>query len=409
MGHALGAAGAIEAAMTCLTIARSVVPPTVGLVEVDPECAANHLHQTREQPVRAALSNSFGFGGTDTSLLFARNDVAPVAATTTRPRSVVITGGGTVGPLGTTGSEGAADYVASSRPPSPGADCGELALDLQRARRFDRPARLATVAIERSLREAGLLDLAVARQCRIGATVGSAFGSVGTTGRYLLRLFEKGARWASPALFPAALPSALGANPSLYLGLTGPVLSTADLAVSAESSLVTAIELVAAGDADAMAAAAVEERSEVAARVSGPLCSGLNGAECRGEGAAALVIETATAARARGVAIRAFVARWTSWRGAGHAELADFPPPPLRAAVYRARQPLDADPLPPPWRPVPSFAVAPRAGDHESVGGFAAAAAVAAIETGAFEAVLVLGAAGDRGHALLLQATESRD
>lgn len=73
-GHLLGAAGAVEAIFTVLSLRHGVVPPTRNLEAVDPECAG--LAYVRREPVsrplRYALSNSFGFGGTNASLVFKR-------------------------------------------------------------------------------------------------------------------------------------------------------------------------------------------------------------------------------------------------------------------------------------------------------------------------------------------------
>jgi 3-oxoacyl-[acyl-carrier-protein] synthase II len=68
-GHLLGAAGAIEAAFCVLTIQHGVIPPTINLEEPDPECDLDYTpRQARQAEVRAALSNSFGFGGHNTVL-----------------------------------------------------------------------------------------------------------------------------------------------------------------------------------------------------------------------------------------------------------------------------------------------------------------------------------------------------
>jgi 3-oxoacyl-[acyl-carrier-protein] synthase II len=76
IGHTLGAAGAIEAVVTILTIRESCVPPTINLD--DPDDAASGLDLTpntaRSHEVRTAMSNSFGFGGQNTALIFRRWD-----------------------------------------------------------------------------------------------------------------------------------------------------------------------------------------------------------------------------------------------------------------------------------------------------------------------------------------------
>lgn len=71
-GHLLGAAGALEAVISILALHRRVAPPTVGLLSPDPACALHHLQEARPAPLRVALSNSAGFGGTNASLLFVR-------------------------------------------------------------------------------------------------------------------------------------------------------------------------------------------------------------------------------------------------------------------------------------------------------------------------------------------------
>jgi 3-oxoacyl-[acyl-carrier-protein] synthase II len=71
VGHCLGAAGAIEAAVTALTVARGIVPPTIHHDTTDPECAVEVVANTaREMPVRWAVSTSLAFGGNDSALVF---------------------------------------------------------------------------------------------------------------------------------------------------------------------------------------------------------------------------------------------------------------------------------------------------------------------------------------------------
>jgi 3-oxoacyl-[acyl-carrier-protein] synthase II len=71
-GHLLGAAGAVEAIFTILAMRDRIVPPTINLDEVDPDCAGLDYvpHQARPAEIRYALSNSFGFGGTNAALVF---------------------------------------------------------------------------------------------------------------------------------------------------------------------------------------------------------------------------------------------------------------------------------------------------------------------------------------------------
>jgi len=73
-GHLLGAAGGLEAGISALAIRHGVLPPTINNEDPDPECDLDCVpNQAREVQVEYALSNSFGFGGTNGALLFARH------------------------------------------------------------------------------------------------------------------------------------------------------------------------------------------------------------------------------------------------------------------------------------------------------------------------------------------------
>ena len=72
-GHLLGGAGGLEAGITILALENQTAPPTVNLDNPDPECVLNYVpNKPQKAPMRIALSNSFGFGGTNGSLVFRR-------------------------------------------------------------------------------------------------------------------------------------------------------------------------------------------------------------------------------------------------------------------------------------------------------------------------------------------------
>lgn len=72
-GHLLGAAGGIEAVATALTIKNSLIPPTINYETPDPECDLDYVpNKARQKEVRYALSNSFGFGGQNASILLGK-------------------------------------------------------------------------------------------------------------------------------------------------------------------------------------------------------------------------------------------------------------------------------------------------------------------------------------------------
>jgi 3-oxoacyl-[acyl-carrier-protein] synthase II len=78
-GHMLGAAGAVEALASVLSLVDQVVPPTINHTHADPECTLHYAfntpeHRTADRPLRVALSNAFGFGGHNTTAVFAAYD-----------------------------------------------------------------------------------------------------------------------------------------------------------------------------------------------------------------------------------------------------------------------------------------------------------------------------------------------
>ena len=73
LGHMLGAAGGIEAVITALSIQNQIAPPTINLENQDPECDLDYVPNTaRNMKIDVAMSNSFGFGGTNGTLVFKR-------------------------------------------------------------------------------------------------------------------------------------------------------------------------------------------------------------------------------------------------------------------------------------------------------------------------------------------------
>jgi 3-oxoacyl-[acyl-carrier-protein] synthase II len=72
-GHLLGAAGGVEAVFTALAVRDQIAPPTINLSEPDPKCDLDYVpNQARPMRIDVALSNAFGFGGTNSTLVFRR-------------------------------------------------------------------------------------------------------------------------------------------------------------------------------------------------------------------------------------------------------------------------------------------------------------------------------------------------
>jgi len=71
----LGASGALEAVISVMAISKSQIPPTINFENPDPDCDLDYTpNEAREVPVDSAMSNSFGFGGHNASLVFQKCD-----------------------------------------------------------------------------------------------------------------------------------------------------------------------------------------------------------------------------------------------------------------------------------------------------------------------------------------------
>ena len=75
LGHCLGAAGAVEAAISLLAMQNSIIPPTINQISKDPDCDLDYVpNVARKAKLDCVMSNNFGFGGTNASLIFKRVD-----------------------------------------------------------------------------------------------------------------------------------------------------------------------------------------------------------------------------------------------------------------------------------------------------------------------------------------------
>ncbi|MEP7126757.1 MAG: beta-ketoacyl-[acyl-carrier-protein] synthase family protein, partial [Byssovorax sp.] len=403
IGHTLGAAGAIEAAITALSLRDGVVTPTCGLVDPDPLCDAQHvLDRGRHHRFRAAISSSFGFGGSDTVLAITEPGVfeEPLAPRDLTRRRLVITSASTHGPAGLQDAPGSANYLDPGPAPAPGASpfTPEDHLDPGRARRLDERAARLTATVAHALGTAVLPDRA-----RVGLVNGVGLRAL-ETAQFLAPIFEQGWRAGKPAIFPSLLLSSPAGHASVYLGLHGPVFTTSDLAASPGTAVACAADLIVAGEADAVVASGGTAVDRLFDQALGPAC--LDSATWRAprtEGTSAVVIETEEHAASRGVGAIAVLAGW--WSGVTLKEW--LPPAPAQSAraivvLSREDETLVAYLGERGWAGARVILVAPRSGDHEAVGGIALAAAVGALAAGRVDEALVVERTPGRWTATLL-------
>lgn len=394
LGHTLGAAGALEAAVTVLALEQGVAPPTAGLSTPADTGLRHVMGKAVAAPLRAALSCSFGFGGTGAVLVFERADAPPKSPATpaanASPPTVVVTGLAAVTPFGSLVGATAVRAVLSASDWRGGPSTADpvSALDPERSRRFDRGAAMLTSLA------AHALDDARAPAAGTGLVAGTAFGAVERSVRFVLRAVERGVRRANPAEFPHLVASAASGNASIYAGLTGPVSGLAGGMASAELALGVAAASLRRRHAAAFIAGAAEGFDPIVAEVLGPLRVG-DAVVPRSEGGGALVLELADVARARGVEP---VARWYgTWPlEAGQAWPIVRPEHSERALVVTsALTPEHARTLESsPWREVRTHSVLGACGFHEAVSALGLVVAAAAVASGDVDHAVALNGAG---------------
>ncbi|MBL0193457.1 MAG: 3-oxoacyl-ACP synthase [Myxococcales bacterium] len=400
LGHTLAAAGAIEAVLTTLVLRDGVLPPTVGLEEIDPACPLRHVLVAERAEVSVAASSSFGFGGMDTVVVFAsdRRASAPARAL----QEVVVVGAAALTPRGF--REGRATHELLDAPIA-GARAVTLDpawLDPARARRLDRLSRLVTVVAERAL--VGTPRFAEAHSGRVGLLVGNAWGNLDASAGFMRRVFDKGPRLASPAEFPNLVPSSPVGHASVYLGLTGPAFSLCDFAASGEACFLQGFEMVASSEVESVCVGGVEEASDIVENVLSRVFRDPSERPQRAEGAAACTLTSARVAAERGLPVLARVLSATAFRaGPGALAATDIEVPVDGSLVLARTEALGAAVVAgTAWAACPCLATEGATGAHESAGAITLAAAVGFVASGLYPRVLVVGEAGSNGYAVVL-------
>jgi 3-oxoacyl-[acyl-carrier-protein] synthase II len=333
IGHLLGGAGAVEAAICVMAMADGFLPATANVTTPDPCCSFDLVTSPRSVAVRTTLSNSFGFGGSNATLIFQRDDANRPAAPgpdadqppprenpVRPPRPLVITGIGAVSPAGW----GVAALVEARQPvhdsllEAPGA----LAhiLPGYEVRAVPRPVPDRALAGHPRLRRAtpvALFAAAAALEAlgpdRIAAMQSGTLragliytllnGGVSYCGRFYGEVLENPAT-ASPILFPETVFNAAASHLAAYLGIRGPCASL----VGDSAQFLAAIDMAALwldlGHVDLCLVVGAEEQDWLPAAA----VDLLNLSVPVAEGAACLVIEPG-GSHTQGLAIQTLAIR----------------------------------------------------------------------------------------------------
>lgn len=238
MGHLLGGAGAVEAVICAMALRGQWMPANLNVRETDPAVCFDLVREFRESPVRVALTNSFGFGGTNATLVLKHNDAASDKTSAIyRPGTLRIHGVGAVSPAGW-GAEALVTAVTAGQAlPATASSCSYIHRDwpcevrhvppvpLDRLPKFPRLRRASPItkfslaAALEALEQAGFPKAEGAG--RLGIVQCMFNGCVQFSGKFYHEVIETPAL-ASPLIFPETVYNAPAAHVAAFLGVDGP-------------------------------------------------------------------------------------------------------------------------------------------------------------------------------------------
>ncbi|MBI4633629.1 MAG: beta-ketoacyl-[acyl-carrier-protein] synthase family protein [Deltaproteobacteria bacterium] len=304
-GHTLGASGALEALVSILAIRHGFIPPTINHREPDPECDLDYVTQgARQTALHVVLSNSFAFGGNNTSLLFGQYTVKRIshessgkriswnslpdeqahaeqrdtAQTERFDRQVVVSGIGMVTPLGIgkdafaealfrgdSGIREIAAFDASRFASHLGAEVRSFSardfVSVKNLRKMDRLSQMVVASARMALEDARL-GINPENRDRIGAILGTAFGPTDLKIHCARILFCDGPGMINPILVPNSVMNAPAGHASIELGFRGVNTTVNHQAASGETAIAYAAREIQRGAADVILAGGADILSE---------------------------------------------------------------------------------------------------------------------------------------------------
>ena len=235
-GHSLAAAGAIEAVVATITLSSGLMPANTGLQNVDPVLGLMPLVDPLEHPAKAVLSNSFGFGGNNGSLVFGKSDIFPKPVFRQRRSPELAIHGYSC-------LSGAGDITSTIAQINNGASVAGVAgletiskhLPPRLIRRLKRLPRM-TLSLATKAFESSSFD-----DQKPGAVfMGTGWGALSETHDFLTRLTDSKEQFPSPTDFVGSVHNGPASQVAILFGATGPNITASGGDYSFEQALFAA-------------------------------------------------------------------------------------------------------------------------------------------------------------------------
>ena len=314
-GHCLGAAGAVEAVFTVKAVSEDILPPTIGYSEEDKVALKEKAgdldfvaNDSRKKEIPMAMSNSFAFGGTNASIIFAKEAKEQEEAA---KKKLYITGYGQVLSRKTEEAAKVATVELDMK------DFTERGVKLGVFRKLDKFSQLQLVSGIDALKSAGI-TVSEENERRIGTIIGTSAGPVTEVSNFQKNICDKGATAGSAFTFPNTVYNAAGGHFSIFTKTKGYCATVANGTQAGLQSVAYACDVLEKGNEDIMLAAGTDEGSDMVTFFYEH--SKINGENTLGEGSSTIVLETADSAEKRQAHKYAEVAGYACTHSAGTAE-----------------------------------------------------------------------------------------
>lgn len=314
-GHCLGAAGAVEAVFTVKAVSENMLPPTIGYSEEDKTVLAEKAgeldfvaNESRGKEISMAMSNSFAFGGTNASIIFAKEGTTVQKQEEGKKEKIYITGFGRVLSNIEDQTDGTAGVTLEMK------DFTARGVKLGVFRKLDKFSQLQLISGIDALTSAGI-TISEENERRIGTIIGTSAGPVTEVSNFQKNICEKGATAGSAFTFPNTVYNAAGGHFSIFTKTKGYCATVANGTQAGLQSAAYACDVLRKGNEDIMLAAGTDEGSDMVTYFYEH--SGINGNRVLGEGSSTVVLETRTSAEKRQAHKYAEVAGFACTHSAG--------------------------------------------------------------------------------------------
>lgn len=328
-GHCLGAAGAVEAVFTVKAVSEDILPPTIGYTDEDKEALKDKAgaldfvaNESRKKSIPMAMSNSFAFGGTNASIIFAKEAKPKEDAVKQR---LFITGFGQVLSANTEEASKTAAVTLDMK------DFTERGVKLGVFRKLDKFSQLQLISGIDALKSAGI-TISEENERRIGTIIGTSAGPVTEVSNFQKNICEKGATAGSAFTFPNTVYNAAGGHFSIFTKTKGYCATVANGTQAGLQSVAYACDVLEKGNEDIMLAAGTDEGSDMVTYFYEH--SGINGENVLGEGSSTIVLETEKSAARRQAHRFAEVAGYACTHSAGTQDYTEAQA--MKAAIMKA-------------------------------------------------------------------------